>query len=243
MRLIQISDCHLHADPAARSRIGIPHHQFVRVIEAVASWRPDMVLVTGDVSQDETAASYALAARELARLDCPWYWLPGNHDEPARMAECRAFEDSVTLGQRRLLLLDTQIPGQTHGALGAARLEALAERLAEDDRPTLIAMHHPPIGVGSRWVDALGLVDAEAFWEVLATHERIEAILCGHIHQAFEYHRATPHGDVPVYACPATSDQFLPGAETFAVDAAALPGFRVLDLDDGLSTRVERVAF
>lgn len=242
MRLIQITDCHLHADPAARSRTGIPHRQFVRVVEEAASWRPDMVLVTGDVSQDETAASYALAERELARLDCPWSWLPGNHDEPARMAECHPFEDSVDLGQRRLLLLDTQVPGQTHGALGAARLEALAERLAEDDRPTLIAMHHPPIGVGSRWVDALGLADAEAFWEVLATHERVEAILCGHIHQAFECRRATPHGEVAIYACPATSDQFLPGAETFAVDAAALPGFRVFDLGDALSTRVERVA-
>ncbi|WP_275288587.1 metallophosphoesterase [Halomonas elongata] len=242
MRLIQLSDCHLHADPSARSRTGIPHRQFVRVIEAVESCRPDMVLVTGDVSQDETAASYALAERELARLGCPWFWLPGNHDEPGLMNECRAFQETVDLGRRRLLLLNTRIPGQTHGALGEARLGALARRLAEDDRPTLIAMHHPPISVGSRWVDALGLADAEAFWEVLAAHERIEAILCGHIHQAFEHRRVTPYGDVPVYACPATSDQFLPGAETFAVDEAALPGFRVFDLDDDMRTRVERVA-
>ncbi|SHK36411.1 metallophosphoesterase [Halomonas caseinilytica] len=241
MRLVQISDCHLHADPAARSRTGVPHRQLVRVVEAVASWRPDMVLVTGDVSQDETAASYALARRELDRIDCPWFWLPGNHDEPVLMAECRAFQESVDLGQRRLLLLDTRIPGQTHGALGATRLEALAERLAEDDRPTLIAMHHPPISVGSRWVDALGLADAEAFWDLLATHQRIEAILCGHIHQAFEHRRTTPHGEVSIYACPATSDQFLPGAETFAVDEAAWPGFRVLELGSDLSTQVVRV--
>ncbi|MDN3556711.1 metallophosphoesterase family protein [Halomonas maura] len=239
MRLIQVTDCHLHADPLARSRIGIPHSQLERVVAAAARLRPDAVLVTGDVSEDRTAASYALAERVLARLGCPWFWLPGNHDEPGRMAECRPFHASLDLDGWRVLLLDTQVVGQAAGELGKARLTAIAERLADDDRPTLVAMHHPPLAVGSAWMDALGLVDAAAFWDCLSGHDNVAAVLCGHIHQAFV--GQGPSG-IPVYGCPATSDQFLPGSESFAVDEASLPGFRVVDLHDGeLTTWVERV--
>lgn len=242
MRLIQLTDCHLHADPAAASRTGIPHRQLERLVAAAATQRPDLVLVTGDVSEDRTAASYALAERCLSTLDCPWFWLPGNHDDPGLMADCRPFHESLDLGDRRLLLLDTQRPGRAEGEIGAARLTALAERLAEDPRPTLVAMHHPPLAVGSAWMDALGLVDAEAFWATLAAHDQVEAVFCGHIHQAFVGRGPAEAGEVPVYGCPATSDQFLPGAEAFSVDEASRPGYRVIDLQaQALMTWIERV--
>ncbi|ATJ83792.1 metallophosphoesterase family protein [Halomonas beimenensis] len=242
MRLIQITDCHLHADPEARSRTGIPCRQLERVVAAAAALRPDLVLVTGDVSEDRTAASYALAERCLSVLDRPWFWLPGNHDDPDLMSDCRPFHPEVELGDRRLLIVDTQWPGREGGRIGEARLKGLAERLAEDDRPILVAMHHPPLAVGSAWLDALGLADAEAFWETLADHEHVEAVFCGHIHQAFVGHGPAVAGAIPVYGCPASSDQFLPGSTDFSVDEASRPGFRVIDLHgDALTTWVERV--
>ena len=242
MRLVQISDCHLHADPGARARAGFPLRQLEAVVAEVNRERPDMVLVTGDISNDETAASYQLAASILGRLAAPWFWLAGNHDDPALMAETRELLDELDIGDWRILMLDTRVSGQAHGELGAERLAELAARLEEDERPTLLAMHHPPLPVGSAWIDALGLKDREAFWQTLAAFGQVRAILSGHIHQAFASHQRLEQGEVAVFGCPSTTDQFLAGAETFAIDEASRPGYRVLDLGDAdMTTWVERV--
>ncbi|MBB3190909.1 metallophosphoesterase family protein [Halomonas cerina] len=245
MRLVQLTDCHLHADPAARSRIGLPLRQLEAVVAAAARERPDLALVTGDVSEDQTPASYRLAEQALAGLGCPWVWLPGNHDAPAPMAACHPFQECLELDGWRALLLDTQVVGEPRGELGKAQLSTLEARLAQDDRPTLLVMHHPPMAVGSAWLDALGLMDAEAFQDRVAPYGQVKAILCGHIHQAFAGWLPDPSGapgTIRVYGCPATSDQFLPGSAAFAVEAATRPGYRIIDLKGNeLTTRVTRV--
>lgn len=242
MRLVQITDPHLHADPAARSRTGIPFAQLQTVVAAVIAECPDAVVVTGDISQDESAASYAAAARLFDTLPCPWHWLPGNHDQRELMAVEHELVDAVALGDWRMLLLDTQVPGAPHGELGEHKLAALAAQLEDDDRPTLIAMHHPPVAVGADWMDAIGLKDSAAFWQALGAYPQVKTVLFGHAHQVFSVTVACAGQAVEVYGCPAAADQFLPDAEHFAVDAEASPGYRVLMLDArGASTRVERV--
>ncbi|APX92507.1 metallophosphoesterase [Halomonas sp. 1513] len=244
MRLVQITDCHLNADPLARSRAGFPLRQLQAVVEHARRRRPDVVLVSGDVSQDGTPASYRQALDVFAALDCPWYWLPGNHDHLAHMADARTLHDRVDLGDWRLLLLNTQVAGEPHGEVGEARCQWLGEQLAADPRPTLIAMHHQPLPVGAEWMDAIGLQDRERFWASLEGHAQVKAVLCGHIHQAFAGRRELPEnaGEVAIYGAPATADQFLPGAETFSIDQASRPGYRVVDLaPHDLTTWVERV--
>ncbi|WP_136064628.1 metallophosphoesterase [Modicisalibacter radicis] len=242
MRLVQVTDCHLHADPAARSRMGVPYRQLHAVLERARSLRPDLLLVTGDISQDESPASYRHAAEAFSALDCPWFWLPGNHDRPQYMAEERELLDEVDLGEWRLLLLDSHVNGQAHGELGQVQLQTLAYALEDDDRPTLLALHHPPVEVGSAWMDAIGLADREAFWQTLAAYAQVRAILFGHIHQAYTARHASGQGEIVIYGCPATADQFLAGSPEFAIDEASRPGLRVIDLEAaGITTWVERI--
>ncbi len=238
MRLVQITDCHLHADPLAPSRAGFPLRQLEAVVDAAIGERPDLVLVSGDISQDESAASYELAHGVLSRLSCPWYWLAGNHDQPQLMQAVKAIHGEVELGGWRLLVLDTCVPGHAHGEVGESRLADLVERFEADDRPTLLVMHHPPLVLGSEWLDAIGLKDRDALWRVLADFPQVRVILCGHIHQAL----AAQRQGVAVYGTPSTTDQFLPGSVDFAIDEASRPGYRIMDLTDGeWLTWVERV--
>lgn len=230
MRVVQITDAHLYADTQARSRAGVPWRQFQQVLSAVVAEKPDIVLFTGDISQDESAASYALAVQMLEQLSCPWYWLPGNHDQPELMAAERPLVDQVDVGSWRILLLNTQVEGKPFGELGSEQLDLLDERLQVDVRPTLIAMHHPPVDVGAVWMDAIGLQDRNAFWQLLSKHPHIKIILFGHVHQAYAEHHSVGEATIDVYGCPAMADQFLPGADQFAIDEASRPGYRVIDL-------------
>ncbi|WP_110692216.1 phosphodiesterase [Salinicola halophyticus] len=238
MRLVQISDCHLLADPKGASRKGFPLRQLHAVVERARALRPDVLLVTGDIAQDETSVAYRHASEAFAALECPWFWIPGNHDQPELMAECQPFHEEVDLGEWRVLLLDSRVSGQPGGELGQRQLQRLASQLEADDRPVLVALHHPPLDVGSVWMDAIGLKDRDALWQTLSPYPQVKALICGHIHQAF----AAWQGMVAVYGCPATSDQFLAKSHEFATDEAARPGLRVIDLrGEALSTWVERV--
>ncbi|NOG30861.1 phosphodiesterase [Halomonas sp. TBZ9] len=242
MRLVQLTDLHLHADPLARSRAGVPYRQFLAVMDAIKQEKPDLVIVTGDISQDESAQAYALAVEQLNRLACPWHWLPGNHDQRPLMEAVHPLADALMLNEWRLLLLDTQVPGEPGGALGSDKLVALAAQLDRQLAPTIIAMHHPPVEVGAAWMDAISLEDKDAFWQLIGRYPQVKVVLFGHAHQAYAEEKALNGFSVSVYGSPATADQFLPHAEAFAVDEAARPGYRVLDIQGtGWHTRIERV--
>ena len=82
-------------------------------------------------------------------------------------------------------MLDTQVSGENHGELCAERLGFLEGVLAAaPDRPTLIAMHHPPFQCGIGFMDRDGLRNPADLRAVLARHKQVRRIVCGHLHRA-----------------------------------------------------------
>jgi 3',5'-cyclic-AMP phosphodiesterase len=78
----------------------------------------------------------------------------------------------------RLILLDTSVPGRDAGRLSVAQLEWLEARLAErPEQPALVVMHHPPFLTGVAALDEIGLLDADAFGDVIARCPQVEAIV------------------------------------------------------------------
>ncbi len=63
------------------------------------------------------------------------------------------------------------------------RLDWLEARLQEDDRETIIFMHHPPFKTGLCYPDTLMCRNGEAFGDVIERYPHIQAIICGHVHR------------------------------------------------------------
>lgn len=242
-RLLQITDTHLRAEPGARMKGMDTNASLLAVLEAARREAPDGVLLTGDLVHDGSAQGYRRLAAHVERLGAPAWAIPGNHDDPQALA--RELGDCgfggrplLRLGEWDILLLSSYLPGEIAGALDTDTLERLDADLAASGLPAMIALHHPPVPVGSPWMDAMGLRDPEAFWAVVDRHPRVRAVVWGHAHQAFEHRR----GAVRLLGTPSTCVQFTPGSTRYVPDPAP-PGYRVIDLhgDGALDTRVVRV--
>ncbi|MEX6501471.1 3',5'-cyclic-AMP phosphodiesterase [Pseudomonas zhanjiangensis] len=243
--LVQLSDSHLFADADGKLLGMETQDSLQRVIERVLEEQPqiDLVLASGDLSQDGSAASYVRFRQLTAALPAPARWFPGNHDEiPAMQAACAGsdlLEPVIDLGNWRIILLDSSIPGAVPGYIADAQLELLERALGEaPERHHLVCLHHHPVSIGCRWMEPIGVRNADALFAVLERFSQVRALLWGHVHQEFDQQR----GDLRLLASPSTCVQFAPGSEEFQVDSSA-PGYRWLRLhDDGrLDTGVSRV--
>jgi len=247
--LLHLTDTHLFAD-AGKSLKGIrPHDSFTAVLsEARRRYpNPDGVILGGDMAQDESAETYRRIANMLIGWPTPFMLTPGNHANigelhsaliPALM-ENSGYTDDLRVGNWQVIALNSSLSGSIAGRLHADELERLERLLAMGgDAHTLVALHHHPIEIDSRWLDEIGLINSQRFWEVIGRHSRVKAVLCGHIHQALD----VMHEGVRVLGTPSTCFQFRPGEEDFMMDDLS-PGFRWLELkDDGtIDTGVERI--
>ena len=196
MLIAQLSD--LHLEGWGRKTFGVvPTADYLaRCIAHINQLdpRPDVVLVTGDVTNNGLPEEMAHAAAILSELTPPWYVIPGNHDDRAALlaafgpercpTETDAFVNYVIEGYDiRLITVDTTIPGAPGGEICEARAAWLDERLSEDEaRPTALFMHHPPATFGVIETDVDGFIGADRLGDVIARHGNVVQILAGHIH-------------------------------------------------------------
>ncbi|HEY3492806.1 MAG TPA: metallophosphoesterase, partial [Solirubrobacterales bacterium] len=162
--LAQLSD--LHIGGSENGFDPVPHLE--AVVEAVRALpnRPDAVLVSGDLTDDGAAEGYLVARELLGRLEVPLYVLPGNHDDRGRLRAAfglpgqgdEPIRYSVDVAALRLVVFASNVPGQDPGRYDAEQLGWLdAELGAEPDRPTLLALHHPPLATGIQEWDEINL--------------------------------------------------------------------------------------
>ncbi|OEC39714.1 3',5'-cyclic-AMP phosphodiesterase [Pseudomonas sp. AP42] len=243
--LVQLSDSHLFADPDATLLGMSTRESLQRVVELVRAQQPaiDLILATGDLSQDGTLESYQQFRDLTAALGAPARWIPGNHDEPQVMAQAAMHSDLlepvVDIGNWRITLLDSAVPGSVPGYLQDAQLQLLAQALSEaPGRHHLVCFHHHPVPIGCAWMEPIGLRNPEALFAVLERFPQTKALLWGHVHQEIDSER----DGVRLLASPSTCIQFAPGSEDFQVSEQA-PGYRWLRLhgDGRLETGVERL--
>jgi 3',5'-cyclic AMP phosphodiesterase CpdA len=204
--LAQISDTHIRADDG-----GAAAAQLKRALAQAADYRADVILMTGDLVNDERADEYAGLAEILADPPAPLFVLPGNHDDRAKLRAAlpgHAYlpaqgELSFTIEDfpLRIVAVDQIVPGQTYGAFPAERARWLDDALARSDRPTIVALHHSPFLSHDLLFDSIGLRDNAAFVAVIARHPQVQRIICGHQHRVVVGQVA----HAPVIVAPSTS--------------------------------------
>jgi len=219
-RILQITDPHIAAPP----RLVSNKLNTIKLLEAaidriLKDWKligpVDALVVTGDISDKGDLESYLAFKTQVERLPIPYYLIPGNHDLREPMRKC--FSDSVyipdsgkinwvqDLNDLRIVGLDTLVPQSSAGALDDPTLDFLESALrGAPQKPTLIAMHHPPFKSGIRFMDDIGLEGIQQLDDILKSAKNDIRIICGHLHGMI----IGSIGNRIAIASPATSSSF-----------------------------------
>ena len=211
MLIAQATDLHIgfHRD----APVDLNLERFSKVLDRLIHGpdRPDVLLLTGDITEHGDAESFAALTRVLEGCPFPVWPIPGNHD--SRVALAAAFPQvpqkggflhyAIDAGTFRIVMLDTLEEGRHGGAYCAGRAGWLAADLAaHPDVPTLIALHHPPVGVGIAWMDPNPAEPWIAHLRsAIAGQTQVRALICGHVHRPV----ATIFAGVPLIVCPSSS--------------------------------------
>ena len=216
MLIAQLSD--LHVRPKGQLyRDVIDSNETLR--QAIAHLQnldlpPDLVLFTGDLVDEGLPEDYTMLREILAGLAIPYFVMPGNHDHRENLRA--AFADQTYLPKSgalhyviehfpvRVLALDCSVNRRHHGDIESDGLRWLETTLeAQPSKPTLIALHHPPMVSGIAYLDEYRYLDSARLEAVISKFSNVEAVICGHVHRTMIRRWA---GTVLV-ACPSTATE------------------------------------
>lgn len=227
----------MFADPQGELRGTVTADSLQRVLDhySAGDWRAHRVVVTGDLIQDDTAAAYSRFRDLLLPLNLRVHCVPGNHDVRELMREtcCRppfsycAWEE---IADWLIVGIDSCIEDSAGGAVSEDELERLADTVASSDaRHVMVCLHHPPVLMGSAWLDTVGLTNADSLLERMQSLDRVRLAIFGHVHQAYD----AEHNGIRIIGTPSTCSQFKPRSDDFAVDDKPPAYRRITLLPDG----------
>lgn len=205
-RILQLSDTHVGQHGVDEDGVDALGALQGLLVDLAHIPHVDLVLVTGDVADDGSAAGCAMVRDVVGRFarqrGVPHVYTTGNHDrrpgfiaalgsghlsavgddgaERALGGEERAAVSTV--GGLRIVTLDSLVPGQTHGVVSERQLMWLGEVLrtpAADG--TFIPLHHPPVHLPHSPMKRVVLQNIQELADVLRGSD-VRAVLTGHLH-------------------------------------------------------------
>lgn len=203
MKLIVLSDLHLPPPGQTHGTI----NSYGRLEAAInrintAHADADLVVIAGDLVDRGQSAGYAALRDAIVTLQPPVALTLGNHDEradfaeafgPAHLDDFGFAQTAHDIGDMRVIVLDScnRKPASedkfrgAEGYLCEERLSWLRHTL--DDRPTILVLHHPVLGVGIS-LDAFALSNPGPLLDLIDAHD-IRCVVSGHIHMTTAAHR------------------------------------------------------
>ena len=219
---MHLTDPHLFADTGGDLRGTVTYSSLYAVLEHYrkSDWHADLVVVTGDLIQDDSAGAYEHFRKLLGELGLPVYCVPGNHDVRSLMQESLPappfhYCESVESGNWLIVGIDSCVTGTAGGEVGSNELQRLDSEIAASQAPNvMVCLHHPPVPMGSVWLDSVGMSNGDEFLQRMAESGKVRLAVFGHVHQPYD----SEHVGIRIVGTPSTCRQFAQGSSDFAVD-------------------------
>lgn len=192
-----------HVTPTGPTKHGTdPSGALRRFLDALAadvSCKNAMILHCGDIAEAGSREAYQRFGSDMSAAPIPIKYIRGNHDNLQNMAQELSLsslirtegsepllEYSFDLGGERFIVLDAthEETPDPQGYLSSYQLRLLEEKLANDPRPTTIALHYSPFLPPSTWAqNNMVLHGGDALVHLVGRYkDRIRLVVSGHLH-------------------------------------------------------------
>jgi 3',5'-cyclic AMP phosphodiesterase CpdA len=161
-------------------------------ITEINSMRPNIILVTGDLTENGLISEFKLAQKELKKLKADKIvYLSGNHDYRSTgyllFKEYFPFTQVTETDEAVIVVVSSARPDRDDGEIGNRQnlwLEKTLEKYKNKTR--IVAIHHHVVPVPDTGADQITVVDAGDALRSL-TKSKANLVLCGHRHRPWKW--------------------------------------------------------
>jgi len=184
MLLVQISD--IHCGPMFRKEV------FQDAIKEINAMSPDVVLVTGDLTEDGIMREFQTAAAQLKKLKADKViYVSGNHDYRSTgyllFRQLFAFSQVTEVENAVIIVVSSARPDRNDGEVGHRQNLWLENTLAKHQHKLkIVAIHHHIIPVPDTGADQITVIDAGDVLRSLIK-SKVNLVLCGHRHRPWRW--------------------------------------------------------
>ncbi|USS39981.1 metallophosphoesterase [Thermococcus aggregans] len=182
MKIAHISDTHITSGEAYKG------YAYDLIANEINTLDYDIVIHTGDVTNEGLREEYERASYELKKIKKPLIVVPGNHD--ARNVGYELFEKYIgplngvyEKGDLVIIWVDSTIPDLSDGRIGGYKFKWLKEKLEEYSHKKfkIVAAHHHLIPLPDTGRERNVLFNAGDVLDLLLKHD-VTLYICGHKH-------------------------------------------------------------
>ena len=181
MEIVQLSDIHV----GAQFREAV----FDQVIEELNSLKPDVVIITGDLTNEGLKEQYEKCKTLISKMNVDRIIaISGNHDyRNTGYLHFKKYFPYQTINELSddvvLITIGTARPDRDEGEVGHRQTLWLERTMKKyKKRIKILAMHHHLIGIPDTGSDRLTIIDAgDVLRATLASD--VDLVLCGHKHR------------------------------------------------------------
>ncbi len=232
-RIGQVSDIHLVAGKPEKDGLDSVG-SFESVLSDAREQKLDLLVFSGDLTEDSSREEYELFFEMLKSYDGPFCVISGNHDNSSDLSKYSPFPLKLFGGE---LFYSRTVNGfpfffldSSTGIVSKAQLEWLKSEAKKAKGEVFLFMHHPPCLCGHLFMDSrYALGNWKEVGETLDGIENLRSIFVGHYHSGMTIDRGAGQ---TVYVTPSTQMQLDPESSEFRV-LSRVPGWRLIEYSEG----------